>query len=296
MHALRAALTAENSGVRSVVVLRAGRTVFEYFRHDASPDMLEEINSVTKSVVGLAVGIALKEGVLPGLDTRLPDLVPQARDQAFDHRVRHITLRHLLTMTAGFEWDPRIVDDCVLGACERFSGDDRLRFILSRPFAHAPGEHFTYDSHAVQLLSMALEHAAGRSLEDYTREKLFAPLGIDRYEWISDEAGYTFAARGLRLRTHDMARIGVLVQERGAGIVSSAYVDETVSAHIEGGLPHADAHYGYLWWIAPHYAFAAGYGEQFVFVETERRIVAAVTSDATDDVKHVRELFAQHVL
>jgi CubicO group peptidase (beta-lactamase class C family) len=296
MHALHAALNVENSGVRSFIVVREGRTVFEHFRHDVLPDTLEEINSITKSVVSLAVGIALTEGVLPALDTRLTDLLPQARDRSFDDRVQHITLRHLLTMTAGFEWDPGIIDDCVLGACERFSGDERLRFILSRRFAHAPGERFTYDSHAVQLLSMALERAAGRTLEQYTREKLFAPIGIDTYTWIDDEAGHTFAARGLMLRTRDAVKLGMLVQERGAGIVDTAFADDAVAQHIDGGPPHADARYGYLWWIAPRYVFAAGYGEQFVFAARNRRIVAAVTCDATDDPKHVRELFVQHVL
>jgi CubicO group peptidase (beta-lactamase class C family) len=128
------------------------------------------------------------------------------------------------------------------------------------------------------------------------REKLFAPLGVGPYEWISDEAGHTFAARGLALRTHDLAKLGVVIHERGAGLVSPGFIDAAVSPHVDGGPPNADARYGYLWWIAPRYVFAAGYGEQFVFVEPQRRIVAAVTADATDDLKHVQDLFVQHVL
>ncbi len=57
--------------------------------------------------------------------------------------------------------------------------DPRVRFILSRPFAPDPGRRFAYNSHALQLLSLALECATGRTIEAYAREKLFAPLGID---------------------------------------------------------------------------------------------------------------------
>jgi CubicO group peptidase (beta-lactamase class C family) len=161
---------------------------------------------------------------------------------------------------------------------------------------HAPGTQFVYDTHAVQLLSIAVEAVAGRTLEQYVREKLFAPLGIDSYEWIADEAGHTFAGRGLLLRARDMAKLGTLMLDRGGQIIDASFVDDAVSVHSEGGPPMHDARYGYLWWIAPRYFFAAGFGEQFIFVAPEERIVAAVTCD--DDVVHkgVRALFERHVL
>ncbi|KIG10610.1 beta-lactamase [Caballeronia concitans] len=295
--ALRHALEAEGSAVRTFVVLRDGQLAFEHYRHDSSPETLENINSATKSVVGLAVGIALGEGLLPSLDAPICDFIDAARNPALDDRVRSITLRHLLNMTAGFEWDQGAIDDCVLGPCERFAGgEDRLTFVLSRPIVHAPGTQFVYDTHAVQLLSIAVETVAGRTLEQYVREKLFAPLGIDSYEWIADEAGHTFAGRGLLLRARDMAKLATLMLDRGGQIIDASFIDDAVSVHSEGGPPMHDARYGYLWWIAPRYFFAAGFGEQFIFVAPEERIVAAVTCD--DDVVHkgVRALFERHVL
>ncbi|MEZ2352559.1 serine hydrolase domain-containing protein [Caballeronia sp. RCC_10] len=299
--ALRAALEAEGSGVRTFVVVRDGHIAFEHYRSDASPDTLENINSVTKSVVGLAVGIALGEGLLPSVDAPVCDFIDAARNPALDERLRSITLRHLLTMTAGFEWEQSDIDDCVLGPCERFAGDgNRLTFVLSRPIVHAPGTQFVYDSHAVQLLSIAVENVAGKPLAQYVREKLFDPLGIDTDEWIADEDGHTFAGRGLMLRARDMAKLGTLMLDRGkwrdAQLVDASFIDDAISVHSEGGPPMHDARYGYLWWIAPRYFFAAGFGEQFIFVAPEERIVAAVTSDNDDAAKRARALFEQHVL
>ncbi|WP_244817852.1 serine hydrolase [Caballeronia sp. Lep1P3] len=300
--ALRDALRTEGSGVRSFVVVRDARTVFEHYRSgDAAPDALENINSVTKSVVALAVGIALGERRFASLDTPIAEIIAEARDPALDERVRRITLRHLLTMTSGFDWNQRAIDDCVLGACDRFAGDeDRESFVLSRPLAHAPGAQFLYDTHAVQLLSLAVEAVTGQTVAEYVGAKLFAPLGIDRFEWIADEAGHTFAGRGLELRPRDMAKLGTLMLDRGnwrgTQLIDAAFIDDALSVHSEGGPPMHDARYGYLWWIAPRYVFAAGFGEQFIFVAREQRIVAAATSDNDAAHKGVRALFEEHVL
>jgi CubicO group peptidase (beta-lactamase class C family) len=291
---LSTSLEQEDCRVRSFIVMRDGERMFEHYRHDVTPHTLEEVNSVTKSVVALAVGIAQDEGLLPDLDTPASAFIPDARDD-------RVTLRHLLTMTSGFEWDASAIDDCVLGACERFSApEERLHFILSRPFSHAPGETFVYDSHAVHLLSHVIENATGRTLARYAEEKLFAPAGIEKYEWISDEAGHSFAARGLTLSTRDMAKLGELVRLRGrandARIVSERFIDEATTSHLEGGPPMAPADYGYLWWIAPRYVFAAGYGGQFIFVARDSRTVAAATSDYEEASRHARALFERHVL
>ncbi|MDR5856312.1 serine hydrolase [Caballeronia sp. LZ062] len=303
--ALRDALESESSGVRTFVVVRDGRIAFEHYRSDAAPDTLENVNSVTKSVVGLAVGIAVTERRFASLDTPVGEIVEKARDPALDERVRRITLRHLLTMTSGFECEPGAVDQCLLGACDRLAGeDDRLNFVLSRPMVDAPGTRFRYDSHAVQLLSLAIEAVTGATVEDYVREKLFAPLGIETSEWIADEAGHTFAGRGLMLRARDMTKLGTLMMDRGAWrgaqIVDASFIDDAMSVHSEGGPPMHGAQYGYLWWIAPHYVFAAGFGEQFIFVardmRRDKRIVASATCDNSAASKDVRALFEQHVL
>lgn len=296
---LRRALE-DRGGVRSFVVAQSAHITFEHYRRDIEPDSLQDINSVTKTVVGLAVGAALRERTLPPLDTPVSHVLPPMRGRGLHPRVQCITLRHLLTMTSGFEWDQSVVDSCVLGPCEAFAEPgSRLRFVLSRPIAQ-PGARFEYDSHAVQLLSLAIESATGRTLECYARDTLFGPLEIASSEWLTDEEGHSFGGRGLMLSTRDMVKLGTLFLHRGAWrgrqIIDEWFIDEATFAQSDGGPPMEDARYGYLCWIAPRYVFAAGYGEQFIFVAPREHAVVAVTCENDDAPKGVRALFEQHVL
>lgn len=285
-------------GIRAFVVVRDGRIVFEHCRQDVRPSDLQQINSVTKSVVGMLVGIALRVGALRDVRQTIGDFLPEARLRGVDERVHGITIEQLLTMTSGFEWDERAVDDCLLGKCSRFGGE-RLRFILSRPLAYRPGTQFNYDSHAAHLLSIVLARATGRALDRFAREALFDPLGIEHFEWTVDEEGHAFAGRGLSLATRDMAKLGLIMlsggEWQGERLLDEPYAHEAAMPHSAGGWPVDNARYGYLWWVEPRGYFATGFGEQFVFVVPKEGIVAAVSSDNGKAPKHVRRLFGEFV-
>jgi CubicO group peptidase (beta-lactamase class C family) len=302
--ALRDVLGARDSGIRAFVVLQHGRPVFEHYRADVGHQDLQSVNSVTKSVVGMLVGIALHEGALRDLRQTIGEFLPEARDPAIDARVRRITIEQLLTMTSGFEWNEREVDDCLLGRCSPFEAHHaRLRFILSRPLAHEPGTHFEYDSHATHLLSVVLARASGCGIDEYARTKLFEPLGIDQFEWLADEDGYPFASHGLKLPARAMAGIGLVMGSAGIArgltgevrLIDESFVTQATRAHSEGGWPIEESHYGYLWWIAPRAYFAAGFGEQFLIVERARSLVIAVSCDSGKARKNVWQLYHDYV-
>ena len=109
--------------VHAVLVARHGKLAFEqYFsgsderwgtpvRDDAhSRDRLHDARSVAKSVVALVLGAAIDRGLLQlrnGLDTGVFDLLPEYADLQTDQKQR-IAVRHLLTMSAGLQWDEDI--------------------------------------------------------------------------------------------------------------------------------------------------------------------------------------------
>ncbi len=301
LRALHEILEADGSGIRAFVVFREGQEIFGHHRADVDPEDLQSVNSVTKSVVGLLVGVALREGVIRSVQQTLGEFLPEACDASIDERVQRITIEQLLTMTSGFAWDERVADPCLLGKCAQFEKDGtRLRFILDRPLAHEPGSHFQYDSHAAHLLSILLARATSQPIDQYARNKLFAPLDITRFEWLADEQSNPFAGRGLRVSARDMAKLGLLMAARGIWqrerLIDESFVNDSSRAHCKGGLPMADAGYGYLWWIGPKYFFAAGFGEQYLIVEPKNAIVAAVCSDnGKARKKDVRRLFEQYV-
>jgi len=58
------------------------------------------------------------------------------------------------------------------------------------------------------VIAKLVSRGAARPLLDYAKERLFAPLRIERFEWVSDQVGEPSAAAGLRLRPRDLARSG----------------------------------------------------------------------------------------
>jgi len=168
---------------------------------------------------------------------------------------------------------------------------DRYRYILSRPVDAPPGTRFTYSGGDVALLGEVIARATGEPLADYARRRLFAPLGIDRFEWLKDAKGIPIAASGLRLRPRDMAAIGQMMLEngrwRGRQIVPATWIREVIAQHAQVQ-PNAQCgtEYGYLWWLTaiclgqdrkPLF-FASGNGGQDIWVAPSEHLVVVTTA------------------
>ena len=267
--------------IRAVVVLRGDLPVFEYYRHGTSPDDLLPVRSVTKSVMSILVGIALGQTAFNSLDQHLGDLLPEALEPGVDPRVRGITIRHLLTMSSGFNPDS-------IGALPPSA---RLwAWSLHRPMLDAPGRQFSYDNQASQLLSIVLSRAIKQEPSRFARQHLFGPLGIENYAWLLDDEGNLQGSSGLSLTARDMAKIGRLYLRggrwNGKQLVPETYVTEATQQHNHGGSPVGAADYGYLWWISRPPAetaayFAAGMGGQLIYVVPARDLVIAIAGDAS---------------
>jgi CubicO group peptidase (beta-lactamase class C family) len=265
--------------IRALVVLRRGRVAFEYHRGGPQNQPLQTVESVTKSVLALLVGMAVDQVRIAGLDQPVLALLPQLADANDDPRAQRLTVRHLLTMTAGFQ------------ASERrfFDAKERARFAMGRRFEAEPGMTFRYDNPAADLLAALLEQAVGETPAAYAQRQLFAPLGIETSVWARDEQGRHLGFSGLQLRTRDMARIGQLILQQGrwAGhsLVGEDFVRAATTRH-NGGGPPVGLPYGYLWWVAPSDAprppvVASGHGGQFIWVDPALELVIAASADTS---------------
>lgn len=287
---LRLQLAQHAPAIRSVLIARHGALVFEHYGAGFGPDDVQRVNSITKSVVSALVGIALDQGRLAGLGQPIADTLPEARSEAADARVASITVRDLLTMTAGFEWDEGASDACVGStqpACARFRiRGDRVRHALRRPLRHAPGQVFGYDSHASHLLSVMLARTTGMSTASFAEQHLFGPLGVPHYRWDTDGRGHALGGAGLYLRPRDVAKLGQLFLDqgvwRGRQLVSRGYVAQATTPQTAGGWP-LGVGYGYHWWTAPIQGLpafsASGYGGQWIRVIPALGMVVVITAD-----------------
>ena len=252
--------------VQSVVVLLKGRTAYQYHR-DGNPEALHDVQSVAKSALSALVGAALRQGHLSSLDRSVVDLVPEWRPLNADPRARAITLRHLLTMTAGFG-----VNDPT-GTAPALPPEQAW----TRAMAAAPGQAFAYDNSVIPLVTAILQKATGQPLADYAREQLVRPLGMA-------EPSYQ---RGLHLRTIDMAKLGQLFLQdgtwNGEAVLPPGYVKQATTAQSAGG-PPVGLPYGLFWWVPPGGTyFASGYAGQFIWVHAPLGLVIAVTSTVSRD-------------
>jgi CubicO group peptidase (beta-lactamase class C family) len=266
------------------VLVKDGRLVGEgYSRAESDRTRIRNIQSVTKSVTSLVVGVLHDEGL--DLDEPLGALLDPSTFGG-DPRARDITLRHLLTMRSGLDLNNDTFSRELL--MRRRSPEER--WMLSRPMLSDPGTRFDYKDADPQLLSRALQARTGRTLDDLAREKLFDPLGIATFHWERSADGVTLGAHALWLRPRDLARIGQMVLDggvwEGRRIVSAEWIARSTAPRVPGTVG-GGLRYGYYWWIAPSVPgfSASGHGGQFILVRPGDRVVAVLTGlpDVNDD-------------
>jgi CubicO group peptidase (beta-lactamase class C family) len=265
----RTIVAAPYAHTTNVVVLERGEIVFERHYGNGSLDDLVDTYSVTKSVLATLVGIALRRGDLDTIDRTVASCI--------DRPIRHgYTLRHLLTMTAGVETDGAWEIDAVMAR-----SDSWLDWLLAAPARDEPGIRFRYDNGSAHVLGCAVASIIGAALSEYARRHLFAPLGIERWEWPSDADGFDYGFGHLRLAPRDLAKVGELYRTGGGDVLSREFVSQATTAHSTGGPPE-NVGYGFLWWVddgPPRSFFAGGYAGQSLTVVPAREVVAVTTGD-----------------
>lgn len=243
------------------------------------------MQSVTKTITSVTYGIAMHRNEFHAtLDTPILKFFDSSKVENLDDRKRRITLRDLLTMRAGFDWDEDLpYNDPRNGSSAMEASDDWVRFVINRPMAYAPGTHFAYSSGVAELLGYIFQNATGQDIEEYARKHLFAPLGFERVHWKRTPLGLPDTEGGLYLRPIDLAKIGKLYLQggvwNGQRIVNAEWVKQSVSPSTEarGGMK-----YGFQWWLIPYgenkLAWAAlGFGGQRLLVLPEDSLIMVFT-------------------
>jgi CubicO group peptidase (beta-lactamase class C family) len=256
--------------LQSVLVSVGGELRAECYFRARRPEDLSNVHSITKSVLGTLVGMALANGALD-LETRAVEVLPSPPG---DPRRGAITVRHLLTMTSGLDcsegsWD---IDDIA----DR--GESLVEGPLAAPLVAEPGAAFSNNG-AVHVLSALLARRLRRPLLGLAEERLFGPLGIDDYRWPADPDDNPIGYGMLELRPRDLLKLGQLYLEGGGNLVPSEYVVAATTAATPGGPPE-EAGYGYLWWIGEDGFFGAGFAGQYLYVIPRLELVAVTTGDA----------------
>lgn len=278
-----AARAASRPRSRSLLVARNGRLAFERYFGGATAEGLFDVRSVTKSVMSLLTGIALREGVFPSLDASIATWL--AAGYEVDAQDASVSLGHLTQMTAGFAWNESSGPDYNQWILSGMP----VQYVLNRPHVAPAGSAFSYNSATVHLLGVCLEQAAARPLSEFARQFLFEPLGISDVVWEPMTQGSVNAGSGIDLRGRDLLKLGQLVLQRGWSGERSVVPESWIAGATQPAFPWRQDYgaqrsvtYGTLFWVsdaAPAAAFAWGYGGQFVYVVPSLDLVAVVTTE-----------------
>jgi len=264
---------------------------YNYFSTDFHPyyhgSDMHTMQSVSKTVTSVTIGIARTHNDFPaGLDTPIIKYFEAKRVANLDDRKKRITIKHLLTMTAGLDWHEDLpYNDPKNSADVMEASRDWVQYAIDQPMAAEPGTKFVYNSGGTELLAHVFKKVTGKNVDDYAEEHLFKPLNIHAY-WKHTPTGLPDTEGGLYLSARDLAKIGQLYLKggmwNGQAIVSDAYVKDSVSPHVE--VTGTDWKYGYKWWLrsfgtAPEDVTwqARGFGGKNLIVVPEYDMVVVFT-------------------
>lgn len=265
--------------ISSVLVVRNGYIVFEEY-YSGNENDLRTLWSATKSITSALIGIVLKKGNIDSIDQKLVSFFPDYVEEDTDPQFNKITIRHLLTMTAGFS--------------RSFEGLTSLNPIKSAfriSLDSEPGINAAYNSTASHLLSGIINKTTGLNALEFGKKYLFEPLGIYNMKWDSDPQGNYYGGYGLQLSSRDMVKIGYLHLKNGKWdkkqILTEEWVKESTQKQSEGGLKSynrfINESYGYQWWVTSiegHSAYYAFGGGPFIYIINDLNVIIVITSDS----------------
>lgn len=255
----------------ALVIFLEGKLYSEYY-FGKEPKRIEAMSS-TKSIVNLAIGKLITDSLIKSIDQPIYDFYPEWKQG----QKKEITIRHLMNHTSG-------VQNIPLTTVEIYPSPDFVKLALAAEITDKPGTKFSYNNKAMNLLAGIVKIASRKRMDNYLAEKIFAPLGIEDYDWTLDDEGNPHAMAGFQVLPKDLAKLGQLFVQKGKWegkqLINEKWFTET-------GTPSTlEPSCGLLWWI--------DYEQKFSIIDDEQigKLQKAGLPDSVINV--VRSLKGKH--
>lgn len=253
---------------------------------------LHDMRSTSKSIVALLAGIVLAKHGGISSDPSINDY-PEIRDRAASW-AGDITLRNLLGMTSGLEWNEWGRGFLTSDETPLSSEPDPVARVLNKPMVSPQGDVFNYSGGATVVAARMLELLDGRDLTTIAKEELFDQIGIASWEWPRGSNGKIQPHVGLRMKASDMAKIGELMLSGGSWeghqIIPEEWVRQVTALRVKTtvsllDLDGGESYYGLGWWTGKvqigsqnlSWFSTLGNGGQRIFVMPLLRLVVVFT-------------------
>lgn len=264
-------------GPKAALVINGGRVVFERYADGFDASSVMPSFSVAKSVLSVAVGMAIDRGVITLADTGL-----HPSWAAGDPRAS-ISVEDALHMRSGLAWD----EDFVEGDPSRMLGSTTgvADYAAQKKLTTEPGSTFAYSTGTSAILAAHLNDrlGGGTSLVDFMQENLFRPLGITSMTPLLDRSGQWVGGIGADATVRDWARFGWMVRNGGMWgderIVSAEWLDYSRRSK------ELDGVYLAHWWRLSSTSLAAVglHGQAVIVDESLDSVVVIAYGDAPDE-------------
>jgi CubicO group peptidase (beta-lactamase class C family) len=269
-----------------LVILQDGKVRLERYEMGFRPDGRWTSFSVAKSLTSTLVGAAVKDGAIRSLDDPVSDYIGELKGSAYDS----VTVRQVLTMTSGIDWnedysDPQS-DVARFDQQEADPGRSALAtYMAGLGRAHPAGEVWNYSTGETNLIGVLVSRATGRDLSGYLSEKIWAPYGMAQdATWLLGNDGHEISGCCIQASVRDFARFGQFMLEGGkAGgqdVLPEGWVEAATVTQADIGSPGEG--YGYQWWTWDDGSYQAdGIFGQGIFIDPNRNLVIASNASWT---------------
>lgn len=230
---------------QGVIILRNGKIICEASYGSQDLHAAKYTFSACKSVVSLAVGLLVDDGIL-SVEDEVASLFDESGSTALRRRMKGMTVEDLLTMRSGI----------LFTEAEALTEADWVRRFLGDALKGEAGTEFAYNSLNTYMLSAIVCRKTGKSLTEFLQERLFTPMGITDVHWETCPKGIEKGGWGLYIRPEDLAKLGQLVLDgglwQGTRLISQEYLHAATTAHAQVPETIGDFNYGYQIWVGRH--------------------------------------------
>ncbi len=298
-----------------LVVVHNGQLLNEIYSSDMQARDPHILMSVSKSFLALLVGILASRDALE-LNKPAEHYIPELASTGF----AGASLQQLLDMRSGVAFDEDYV--ATSGAMVEYrkstnwnplepgeSPSDLNSFFLSLKHADGPhGGKFDYKSPCTDVLGWIIERATGRRYADLFSELIWSKLGAEQPAMITvDRLGAPRVAGGMSVTTRDLARIGSMLANGGAGIVPPEWIGDVETngdpeawnkGNFAGYFPGIPMHYRSKWYVMRGESpilFCLGIHGQNLFVDRKAGLVLAKHASAPEALDTRSELMTMQL-
>ena len=234
----------EDNEVHSFMLIRHGKLVCEGHFAPYTGQEPHLLYSVSKSFASMAVGFLVQEGKV-SVDDYIYTYFPELIKDDINKENLKIKIHDLLSMSFGQQ-----------GGAVHEGQKDKSEAMLYDFFYRNKdiecGEMFRYDSYGSYMIAALVKKLTGMNIPEYLMPKLFEPLGISMPFYRKDDIGISIGYSGMRLKTCDLAKIGLVYLNNGMWngkqIIPESWVKLATKKHIPTNSPTgADWQQGYCY-------------------------------------------------